>query len=273
MIVEHNQSANHPSGVGYDNKFKFNGKELDDATQMYYYGARYYDPRISIFVSVDPLAEQTMEPYLYTGNNPIMFTDPTGMSKDGIEHDYKMNSEGDITLVRETDDDFDRILKTDNKGNIVKYGEGFLVPKSKKGQEKVAVDNIAKGILKDGLNLESRDGLFAVNGEGQPTLKEFNKFISEFSDYIGKEIAGIRLGEKNSSTVTKIKTYRYEGNTRHSSNMPRNWFSLYGDFLKAHFHTHPYHNHTPSDDADIPLRNRHPNLPFFIIAGGYEKPY
>jgi len=50
---------------------------------MYYYGARYYDPRISIFVSVDPLAEQTMEPYLYTGNNPIMFTDPTGMSKIG----------------------------------------------------------------------------------------------------------------------------------------------------------------------------------------------
>lgn len=50
---------------------------------MYYYGARYYDPRISIFVSVDPLAEQTMEPYLYTGNNPIMFTDPTGMSKVG----------------------------------------------------------------------------------------------------------------------------------------------------------------------------------------------
>ena len=54
---------------------------------MYYYGARYYDPRISIFVSVDPLAEQTMEPYLYTGNNPIMFTDPTGMSKEGLEHD------------------------------------------------------------------------------------------------------------------------------------------------------------------------------------------
>ena len=48
---------------------------------MYYYGARYYDPRISIFVSVDPLAEETMEPYLYTGNNPIMFTDPTGQYK------------------------------------------------------------------------------------------------------------------------------------------------------------------------------------------------
>ncbi|KAA5535582.1 RHS repeat-associated core domain-containing protein [Paenimyroides baculatum] len=83
MMVEHNQSANVQSGVGYDNKFKFNGKELDDATQMYYYGARYYDPRISIFVSVDPLAEQTMTPYQYVHNNPIMFTDPTGMSAEG----------------------------------------------------------------------------------------------------------------------------------------------------------------------------------------------
>jgi len=85
---------------------------MDRETGMYYYGARYYDPRISIFVSVDPLAEQTMEPYLYTGNNPIMFTDPTGMSKDGIDTVYENENTGEKVEVK---DGIDRTLKVDDK--------------------------------------------------------------------------------------------------------------------------------------------------------------
>src|SRR5690554_7380678 len=93
MIVEHNQSTYYKSPYpttntgDYDNAWKFNGKELDAATGMYYYGARYYDPRISIFISPDPLMEDypNFTPYHYVHNNPIMFTDPTGMSKDDIE--------------------------------------------------------------------------------------------------------------------------------------------------------------------------------------------
>ena len=56
---------------------------------MYYYGARYYDPRISIFVSVDPLAEKFAgwTPYHYVHQNPINLIDPTGMSAEGLEHD------------------------------------------------------------------------------------------------------------------------------------------------------------------------------------------
>ena len=54
--------------------------ELDEETGLYYYGARYYDPRISNWLSVDPLAEQTMTPYQYTYQNPINLVDPTGMA-------------------------------------------------------------------------------------------------------------------------------------------------------------------------------------------------
>ena len=62
--------------------YLFNGKELDQETGLYYYGARYYDPKVSIFVNVDPLAEKTMQAYAYANNNPVRFIDPTGMASE-----------------------------------------------------------------------------------------------------------------------------------------------------------------------------------------------
>ena len=65
---------------GWTTPYKFNGKELDDETGMYYYGARYYDPRLSMWHGVDPLAERGPQysPYTYTFNNPIRYIDPDG---------------------------------------------------------------------------------------------------------------------------------------------------------------------------------------------------
>ncbi|QYJ68241.1 RHS repeat-associated core domain-containing protein [Flavobacterium litorale] len=74
LVDEHNNSHNTP--------FKFNGKEFDEETGNYYYSARYYDPKMSIFISVDPLAEQTGDTYGYVYNNPINLVDPTGMKGD-----------------------------------------------------------------------------------------------------------------------------------------------------------------------------------------------
>jgi RHS repeat-associated protein len=60
--------------------YLFNGKELDEETGLYYYGARYYDPRPSLWQSVDPLAEKFpgASPYNYCFNNPITLVDPDG---------------------------------------------------------------------------------------------------------------------------------------------------------------------------------------------------
>lgn len=72
--------AEQMTGV-YDNPFKFNAKELDSDTGLYYYGARYYNPRLSIWYGVDPMAEQTpnWSPFVYTFNNPVRYVDPSGM--------------------------------------------------------------------------------------------------------------------------------------------------------------------------------------------------
>ena len=64
----------------YATPYKFTGKELDEETGLYYFGARYYAPRESIWLSTDPLAEKypNMSPYNYCLNNPLNVIDPDG---------------------------------------------------------------------------------------------------------------------------------------------------------------------------------------------------
>ena len=73
--------------------YLYNGKELDEETGLYYYHARYYDPRVSMFYGVDPLAEKYIgiSSYAYVGNNPLIFVDPDGREIDlsGMSNEEK----------------------------------------------------------------------------------------------------------------------------------------------------------------------------------------
>ena len=60
-----------------DNTRKFTGKEFDADSNLYYYGARYYDPYIGRFTQRDPIGDG-VNWYAYTYNNPLKFVDPTG---------------------------------------------------------------------------------------------------------------------------------------------------------------------------------------------------
>jgi RHS repeat-associated protein len=69
--------------TGDETNHLFTGKELDNTTDLYYFGARYYDPSIGRFISVDP-AHQDHSPYSYCANNPLTRTDSDGRVWDTI---------------------------------------------------------------------------------------------------------------------------------------------------------------------------------------------
>jgi len=72
FIEERNNTWNTP--------YLFNAKEFDEETGMYYYGARYYEPRLSLWMTVDPKMEkyQNVSAYVYCLNNPLKIIDPDG---------------------------------------------------------------------------------------------------------------------------------------------------------------------------------------------------
>jgi len=54
------------------------GKYLDEATGLYFFGARWYDPNIGRFISVSPLSPLGEEEYVYCGDDPVNLVDPNG---------------------------------------------------------------------------------------------------------------------------------------------------------------------------------------------------
>ena len=72
LVDEHSSSEDLP--------YKFNGKQFDEETGLYYYGARYMNPMTSIWYGVDVFQENKADvaSYLYCFGNPINLTDPDG---------------------------------------------------------------------------------------------------------------------------------------------------------------------------------------------------
>ena len=67
----------------WNSRYTFSGKEKDEETGYHYFGARYYDSNLGIWLSVDPKARwyPHLTPYNYVGNDPINYTDPNGEFK------------------------------------------------------------------------------------------------------------------------------------------------------------------------------------------------
>ena len=92
LVDEHSSSEELP--------YKFNGKQFDEETGLYYYGARYMNPVTSLWYGVDPKCYKNIHlgSYVYCSSNPIVRIDPNG------EDDYVTNVKtGAIAIIRTKD--------------------------------------------------------------------------------------------------------------------------------------------------------------------------
>ena len=111
LVDEHSSSEDLP--------YKFNGKQFDDETGLYYYGARYMNPITSIWYGVDPLAEKYKEigSYVYCADNPINLFDPDGQK-------FIYNAQGKF-LRKEGKDNLVYIERDGKLSQLIDHGNGM----------------------------------------------------------------------------------------------------------------------------------------------------
>jgi RHS repeat-associated protein len=82
---------------GKDHTVQFTGKEYDGDSGLYYFNARWYEADLGRFISEDP-ARDGGNWYVYAGNNPLRYVDPSGMFLEKVKEKVR----GAIDRIKES---------------------------------------------------------------------------------------------------------------------------------------------------------------------------
>ena len=204
---------------------RYTSQVLDDATGLYYYNARYYDPLLARFIQPDDIIQdlsnpQTYNRYSYCANNPLRYTDPSGH---GMVDDALFNTEtlkGGYQLMTMHDTGWNKAWEipvgvigmaagaADAAFNVMTLGGKGVVEGGIKEGVKAGVKELGKtGGEKAGANI--------VKGAAEKGAeKAKGSYVHEFESdksYIGKgtedraKVSGKEVASKNSDKLTSTK--------------------------------------------------------------------
>ena len=105
-------------------KHTFSSKERDAETGLSYFGARYYSSELSVWLSVDPMADKypSLSPYTYCANNPVKLVDPNGeeigdfFDENGVFLGSDGKDDGNIYIISQ--EVWDRYAECDKNDNL-----------------------------------------------------------------------------------------------------------------------------------------------------------
>jgi RHS repeat-associated protein len=145
-------------------RYQYVGKERDEESGLYYYGARYYTPWIARFISCDPLSAKyaQLSPYNYSDNNPINDYDIDGMQNNNSEESERsqpiiINANG--TRDEKISEILNNLPKNSSAGkkiNVEYQGtqDHDIINQTFEYNEKDGVWNLMKGVFKSGLEVD-----------------------------------------------------------------------------------------------------------------------
>ncbi len=141
FIEERNDTWNTP--------YLFNAKEFDEETGMYYYGARYYEPRLSLWMGTDIIEEKhpDISSYCFVFNNPIKLIDSNGMDWEDLDGNKITNHSKIEVYIFYDPHSFSSQSKKMYENAVEKYGKGH-----------VAMSNVTteEGFVHDWKNMSSK---------------------------------------------------------------------------------------------------------------------
>ncbi|WP_370583348.1 RHS repeat domain-containing protein [Pedobacter sp. ASV28] len=159
-----------------DNRYLYNGKELQEELGQYDYGARFYDPVIGRWNAVDSLAElgRRWSPYTYAMDNPVRFIDPDGMWAYDMNGNLSTSDLGDIEA-------FMQELKDGGKVRAIRDKYIRMIESSRANGKDFAADNLQHFI--DGTGSQRNiDYKFLMNfGDFKDA---YQKNVNRFNDQI-----------------------------------------------------------------------------------------